>query len=738
MLLFIPIFCIGIFTVQVNASGIEKKKSSKMLKKAELAYTEMKYAVAIELYQNSIQNFNDSRPAIIGKLADCYWQIKDYNNALHIYKQIYPVVVEDIDKNDRIRLAKLYARKAEYKLASDWLKDLDGYEAKATAYSENETLNEMKRDSLNWRINSLSINTDYREFSPFVKDNTLFFCSNKALDYKKESFDWDGNSYSHLWQIPVSKVDTIDLLNKVIEQKSTNISKDRKLAEIFECGDSKPRVDNLNIALNKQYIPADKKPIGKIVEGLDKLDFNSGTISIDKKNHILFSANYSKPDKNGINRIQLMEGIYSAKGITKIKELSFGDANANTYSVMHPAINADGTLLVCCSDKPGGKGGFDLYYSTRKSIDQPWDTLQSFGNNINTVGNEAFPSITAKNNLYFSSDAMPGLGGLDIYRIGLKEALSQEGDVLHLDYPINSQADDFGWTESDSKGKKGYFTSDRLKNVDNLFSFNYNPKYAFFEGYVLEKESLNPIDAATVFMYSIKEKMVYVTKSNKNGKYRFPIQSTGKIIVKALDNKHISDKLSSIINFDPQDMDTTFKAPRDLLLDKYKIGFAWSIRDTHYDFDKFDIRQDALPILDSLVSLTYKYSITIDSLVAILKDKPITIEIGSHTDSRGSFEYNDELSLKRSKSVVSYLVQKGIDPKRISSKGYGEYQLLTNCPDGVDCTKEEHQLNRRTEAKITGFTTPQIVIEYFDIDRFKDGDKVDISIFPKGFFEESK
>src|SRR5665647_1660634 len=207
---------------------------------------------------------------------------------------------------------------------------------------------------------------------------------------------------------------------------------------------------------------------------------------------------------------------------------------------------------------------------------------------------------------------------------------------------------------------KGFFTSDRLNNDDNLFSFSYNPKYSFFEGYVIEKESVNPIYGATVFMYSLKEDLVYVAKTNKNGKYRFPILSTGKLIIKAVDNKHLSDHLSSIINFDPEDMDTTYKAPRDLLLDKHKIGFAWSIRDTHYDFDKFEIRQDAMPILDSLVSLAYKYSITIDSLVAVLKDKPITIEIGSHTDSRGSFEYNNELSEKRSKSVVTYLVKQGI------------------------------------------------------------------------------
>ncbi|HEY5590873.1 MAG TPA: OmpA family protein, partial [Paludibacter sp.] len=153
---------------------------------------------------------------------------------------------------------------------------------------------------------------------------------------------------------------------------------------------------------------------------------------------------------------------------------------------------------------------------------------------------------------------------------------------------------------------------------------------------------------------------------------------------------------------------------------------------------KSNIRQDAMPILDSLVNLTYKYSITLDSLVTVLREKPITIEIGSHTDSRGTFEYNNRLSEERSKSVVEYLVKHNIDPSRIIAKGYGEYQLLNKCVDGVDCTEAEHQVNRRTEAKITGFTTPQIVIEYVDTEKFKDGDRIDKSLLPKGFFDECK
>ena len=129
---------------------------------------------------------------------------------------------------------------------------------------------------------------------------------------------------------------------------------------------------------------------------------------------------------------------------------------------MHPAVNSQGTILVFSSDKPGGKGGFDLYYAQRQDNSNPWGAIQLFRGSINTEGNEVFPGITPKGDLYFSSNALPGLGGLDIYRINLQDALAGKGEPEHLSYPVNSSADDFGMTQ-DSTGLKGYFTSDRAE-----------------------------------------------------------------------------------------------------------------------------------------------------------------------------------------------------------------------------------------------------------------------------------
>jgi len=421
-----------------------------------------------------------------------------------------------------------------------------------------------------------------------------------------------------------------------------------------------------------------------------------------------------------------MEGLYSNNKVTKIHELPFGDRNS--YSVMHPAINKEGNFLVCSSDKPNGQGGYDLYYAERNE-NNIWGPLQPFGNNVNTVGNEVFPSLTPNGVLYYSSDQAPGLGGLDIFRIPLKDAIAGTGNPVHLSYPINSSADDFGWTQQDSTGIKGFFTSDRLNNDDNIYGFTdefalRTPRKSFIEGYVLEKNSKSPIKGATVFLYNIKEDSVYIAKADTNGKYHIPVFNTSDVIIKAIEKKHFNDFLTTHISYVAQPKDTIQKAPRPLLLDEFKVGFVWILRNIHYDFDKWNIRNDAEPILDSLVT--------------VLNEQPVTVELGSHTDSRGSFEYNDRLSQQRAKSSVAYLVNKGIDPKRITSKSYGKYQLLNRCENKVPCSEAEHQANRRTEVKVTGYTVPKKAPEDINPDLFKNGQKISLKMLPTGFFDESK
>ncbi len=723
---------IGLSYAMTNSNKTEEIKYSILLTKADIAYQNSKFAVAAEYYENYLKFSPNSQKEILPKLADCYWQMREYDRALTVYMLIYNSVNHSVNQKDKIRIAELYARNGKYKQASEWLNGVVGYRLKADVYNELDSINKMKQDSLKWKIGFLNINSSYREFSPFVACNTLFFSSNKPFVIKNRAYGWDGDNYVRLWKIPIPDVDSIPSLYH-LELKSSNSktsgNMNKKLSAIYDCGDNKSMDKTYRKFIKESTIKADLNTIGKPIGGLENFKFNTGEISVDKNNHMYFSANYPQTDIKGVNRICLMEGLYSSSGISKIVKLPFGDANS--YSVMHPAVNSEGTILVCTSDKKGGKGNFDLYFSQRNDINQPWDSLKALGDNVNTVGNEVFPSITANGFLYFSSDNIPGLGGLDIFRIPLHEAISGNGKVEHISYPINSSADDFGWTEQDSTGLKGFFTSDRLNYNDNIYRFTFIPvklpklpKKSYFEGYVIEKQSLIPIAGATLFLYNLNNDTVYIAKTDQNGKYYFPVLTTSKVIIKAVDKKYLSDCLSSNIKYEPQPEDTIQNSPRNLLLDKFKVGFVWKLSNIHYDFDKWNIRPDAMPILDSLIM--------------VLNEQPITVELGSHTDSRGSTKYNQKLSQHRAESAVAYLIQHGINSKRITAKGYGESQLLNRCSDGVPCSEEEHQANRRTEVKVTGYTIPQKITVNINPDKYKEGEVVNISTLPKNYFDECR
>lgn len=158
-----------------------------------------------------------------------------------------------------------------------------------------------------------------------------------------------------------------------------------------------------------------------------------------------------------------------------------------------------------------------------------------------------------------------------------------------------------------------------------------------------------------------------------------------------------------------------------MLLDKYAVNQVFKIENIYYDLNKWDIREDA--------------KLALDKLVRILKENPITVEIGSHTDSRASSAYNNSLSQKRAEAAVNYLIQQGIDPGRLSYKGYGETKLINKCADGVPCTETEHQANRRTEFKVTSVHAP-VATSSVDITLFKAGDKIAIEKLGPDFFKD--
>jgi peptidoglycan-associated lipoprotein len=379
-----------------------------------------------------------------------------------------------------------------------------------------------------------------------------------------------------------------------------------------------------------------------------------------------------------------------------------------------PAFSRDGKTLYFSSNRRGGKGGLDLYRA-------PMDNSGRFGrpinlgSSINTRGNEIFPYVSEDGKLYFSSDGHPSLGGLDLF------VASRSGDeiqVEHLGIPINSVGDDFGLFLADST--QGYFSSNRVggKGDDDIYYFeSTGTEDRWWSNEITITESSEP---AKVALYHLRTQIVNA-RNKPIAKAKVGIKRNGEIQPVQYSN---AEGYLDIIDLNPADQisfnaskekyltkrseflmdgreipkqllkkeltDTTFDHKITLGLAEVgeELGALFDVNPIYYDLDKSNIRPDAAAELDKIVQ--------------VLKDNPgVSIELGSHTDARASASYNLKLSQRRAESAVKYIIEHGIEASRIKAKGYGETQLINGCSDGVDCSEEAHQENRRTEFKIT-------------------------------------
>lgn len=385
----------------------------------------------------------------------------------------------------------------------------------------------------------------------------------------------------------------------------------------------------------------------------------------------------------------------------------------DSCNVSQPYLSADGKELYVSSDVDGGYGGKDLYVLTKNS-EGNWSDPQNLGPALNTAGDEVFPQLSADGKLYFASNGQEGMGGLDIFSAA--KINKQWSNVQNVRAPINSGADDFAPVfekvrpEDQYKIKsQGYFVSNRPggKGRDDIYYFTEEKTKVFLvKGDVVEKQfekagdpnsnvvAFTPMPSIDVTLQMLDGKGNPVAnsqrtiKSDKNGRFQFLVETdrTYKVSASSQDYFTRSETVSTN-EFQKQDKDSVAATIR-LVLDKIYKNVQVNISNIYYDYNKADIRPDAAKVLDTLVN--------------VLKENPnVKVEIGSHTDSRGKDAYNMRLSQARAQSVVDYLVQHGIDASLLSAKGYGETQPVNKCTNGVKCTEEEHQANRRTTFKVT-------------------------------------
>jgi peptidoglycan-associated lipoprotein len=416
--------------------------------------------------------------------------------------------------------------------------------------------------------------------------------------------------------------------------------------------------------------------------------FHQGTATFNSTGNMVYftSSNYKNKNRLAETTDKFSNlYIYSAKLVdgkwTDIEELPF---NSEQYSVGHPSLAPDDKTLYFVSDMPGGFGGTDIYVSHLEN--GQWSQPQNLGPVVNTQGNEMFPYIAKDGILYFSSNAHNSMGGLDVFMTFYNGQGWQVPE--NLNYPLNSKGDDFGYVLT-KDGKAGYVSSSR-NSSDKLYQFEKHDPTLTLQGLVTIKGKGSVIEGAKITLYNLTTNTKEETFTDKNGHYfiALKVQSDYKVLASKENFMSKSEAVSTM----GQKISKEYY--QDFQLEEIVLQKPIVLENIYYDFDKWNIRPDAAKELDKFV--------------IVLKDNPrIRIEMGSHTDCRGTYKYNMVLSDKRAMAAVQYLVSRGIDASRMTWKGYGESVPVNNCTcepnntgPGATCTEEQHQQNRRTEFKV--------------------------------------
>ena len=394
-----------------------------------------------------------------------------------------------------------------------------------------------------------------------------------------------------------------------------------------------------------------------------------GTFMYFTRNNYLNNKKGKRDNEKTIN-LKIYRATNSNGNWINVVELPF---NSDAYSVGHPSLSPDEKTLYFASDMPGGLGGTDIYKAEILGNNM-YGIPRNMGSEINTSLDESFPFVTEYNVLYFSSNGHLGLGLMDIFKADLAK---MNIEVENLGAPVNSNMDDFAFFLGNGTNT-GYFSSNRDGKSDNIYGFNLL-KPLLLKGQVTDKVNLKPIPQATVILLNEKNEQIAFLETDGDGNYQTVINRDSEYPIEARQIEY-EESVGTVNSFNTLDKEELiYNIQLDPIQD---VDYLAEINNIYFDFDKFNIRPDAATELDKLVDL--------------MKNKypELVIEIGSHTDFRGSSQYNEGLANRRAKSTYDYLISKGIAPERIQDyKGYGKTQPAIDCDR---CTREEHQLNRRS------------------------------------------
>ncbi|GAB3202730.1 outer membrane protein OmpA-like peptidoglycan-associated protein/tetratricopeptide (TPR) repeat protein [Pontibacter aydingkolensis] len=629
------------------------------LKKANKQYENYEFALALENYQVAVQK-KDPDLATMQRIADAYRLTRQNQKAEEWYAKVVRLEGHDPMSSyfyaEALRSNGKYEEaKAQYMLWADEMPEKEDKAQELIAACDRAIL-WLGKPAAAVVEPVASINTNgFSDFSPMQYGNQIIFTSDRGLSDSKKTdvYGWTGRPYLQLFTAQ--------------QNEAGNWGAPKALEEV----------------INSEYHNA----TASAAEDGKTLYFTR-THMVPKKNHVNADpTSWAKAPaaKEFVNRLEIFTAEKQGETWSNIQPFAYN--NVESHSVGHPAISPDGKVLYFASDMEGTLGDTDIFYSI-KQADGTWGKPVNAGPTINTAARESFPYVDADGKLYFASDGHIGFGGLDVFEAeGTHAAWTK---VRNVGAPINSAKNDYGIMFT-RVGEEGLFSSNRdsENGTEDIFSFKMLQRPVVIELITLERKQNDekrnievPLPKAKIVVAqkNLNDSVVVIT--DERGQY-FMDGRRGDIysLLGTKDGYLTQEKLAEI----PANAGDTVQIA--MLFDKNELNRAIVLENIYYDLDKWDIRTDAATELDKLAT--------------VLKNNPeVKIEMSSHTDSRESVKYNNVLSERRAKAAVDYLVSQGIDRSRLTAKGYGKSRLVNGCADGVECSEEEHQLNRRTEFRI--------------------------------------
>ena len=628
---------IYLLTVLISSQFLIAQDSK--LNLAQKKYDELAYPQAIKLYEELAKDGYKSKE-LFENLANAYYFKSDFTPAKIWYDSLF-TVTDDLSANTYNKYVNALKTQGNYEKADALMQKMGvkyPNDARVKVYNANkEYLSKSIVATSTAKVKNAGINSAYFDFSPaFFGEKSVVFSSTKST--KKSLLNkhtWTNESFTNLYVVDFDK----DSLIKGPKGFNAKINKFYNESSAVFTKDGKTMYFTRNNQLKTKAIT-------------------------DTLNTVL---------------LKIYKATYDGKKWTNVIELPF---NSDNFSCAHPALSPDEKELYFSSNRPGNKGMSDIYKITILENDT-FGEPENLGDVINTEGRETFPFITQDNVLIFASDARAGLGGLDMYYLHLD---SENKEIKTFGQPINSSFDDFGLIYKDQI-QDGFFTSNRPednKGKDDIYRFKelQIPKIFKINAIVQEEATSQSVEAIVVLLDGNKKQIAKLL--SKDGKFEVPDLEQQQSYFVTITHPDY-ETYEGPISYKENQNNLVFKLKKKVLeLSEVDLAKILGIRIIYFDLNKSLIRNDA--------------ALELQKIADIMKEYPqMNIDVRSHTDSRYASEYNQKLSQQRAESTRDWLMNQCIAPERLKASGYGESKLINECVDGITCTEEQHQENRRSE-----------------------------------------